>query len=55
VTGFANAADFTWTNPAGGNFVGNFTPGGTPVSAIDTKRIEFRPFGKLPVWELDPD
>ena len=37
VTGTAGAADYFWTNPAGGNFVGNFTPGGTPVSAIDTR------------------
>ena len=35
----AEAADYTWTNAAGGNFLGNFTPGGTPVSAIDTTLI----------------
>src|SRR5438046_1537135 len=39
LTGAAWANDYTWTNPAGGNFAGNFTPGGTPVSAIDTTLI----------------
>lgn len=36
-TGAAHATDYFWTNPAGGNFAGNFTPGGTPLSAIDTR------------------
>ena len=33
VAGPAAAIDYTWTNPAGGTFLGNFSPGGTPLSA----------------------